>query len=65
MLLVSNAILIGFYFDNATTEQRHACPPWGNLPEQDHSHENRDTKGILFRQLPKVILDYGKNLYCS
>ena len=40
-LLVSLAILVCFYFDNATTEQKHACPPWGQPPEQEHSHENR------------------------
>ena len=65
LVTVSNAILIGFYFDNATTKQKHACPPWGHPPEQDHSHENQDTKGFLFRQLPEVILDYDGNLFRS
>ena len=41
--LVSHAIHVSLYFDNATTEQRHACPPWGQPPEQEHSHDNQDT----------------------
>ena len=65
-LLVSLAILVCFYFDNATTEQKHACPPWGQPPEQEHSHKNRRIdrhKWDLVPAVAKVILDYEKYLH--
>ena len=62
--LVSYAIHVSFYFNNATTEQRHACPPWGQPPEQEHSHRSRyNVQRGFVPAVARVILDYDKYLY--
>jgi hypothetical protein len=65
-LFLSLAILVSFYFDNATSEQKHVCQPWGRPLEQKHSHEitriDRN-KGDLVPAVAKVILDYEKYLH--